>query len=229
MLKESLPITFAKCSEHRCKVCKVRYKKNGIGLCDYCYTRAERKSRMTPAIVEKIVLGLVEPRYADAVITKVDTKVRDELRKRETEQDVFIWGKPGRGKTYIFAALIRAYTEVGYECARISFDEFCCQVRSTMQPAAKQTEWELTGKLKSVDLLFIDDMGISTKRASDFTYNTLFLILNKRQERLLPTFISSNKNPETLSKTLFDVRILSRLSAALTIEITGKDRRELVP
>jgi DNA replication protein DnaC len=181
---------------------------------------------MTPARIEKIVIDLVEPKYADATMDDIDEEIKERLRERETYQDVFLWGPAGRGKTHLMAALIRSYASAGYDCMRISFEEFCCKLRSTMTPAATTTEWDLTEELKSVDILFIDDLGIGSKEASDYTYQTFFFMLNKRQERLLPTFISSNKNLDQLQQTLFDERIKSRLSEALIIEMKGEDRRQ---
>jgi DNA replication protein DnaC len=93
-----------------------------------------------------------------------------------------------------------------------------------MSPASTKTEWDLIDPLKDVDKLFIDDLGLRVKQETDFSYVTLYSILNKRQERRLPTFISSNKSIEKLGQS-FDARIASRLSAAVSIEITGCDRR----
>lgn len=180
---------------------------------------------MTPELIDKAVIDLVEPRYANATMDDIEPEIRNQLRERLPHQDVFLYGPPGVGKTYTMAALIRAYVGAGYECMRSSFDEFCCRIRSTMSPASKTTEWSMTGELKSVDMLFIDDLGLRSEPESSFVYQTFFLILNKRQERLLPTFISSNKDLDRLKQTLFDVRIISRLKEALIIEMTGEDKR----
>ena len=94
-----------------------------------------------------------------------------------------------------------------------------------MSPASKQTEWEMVQPMKDVDILFIDDLGLKSKQESDFAYQILYTILNKRQERLLPTFISTNKNLDKLRDS-FDERIVSRLHTALKFKVVGKDRRK---
>ena len=94
-----------------------------------------------------------------------------------------------------------------------------------MSPASDQTEWQLIEHLKNKDLLVIDDLGLRSRQETDFAYVTLYSILNKRQERLLPTFISSNKDLKRLRES-FDQRIVSRLEPALQIDMTGKDRRK---
>jgi DNA replication protein DnaC len=151
--------------------------------------------------------------------------LQKKLNKLETGRDVFIHGAIGTGKTYTMAALVRKYVYEGYECARINFDDFCVKVRSAMSPASKLTEWDMIEPMKNIDKLFIDDLGLRSKQETDFAYVTFYSLINKRQERILPTYISSNKGIDRLTEA-FDSRIASRLSMALIIEMTGKDRRK---
>lgn len=215
----------------RCEECKVRPKhcdkqQGERKWCKVCIDRYYRKEKMTPEKADILTLNLVEPLYANATLEDLEPGICEKLLKRESDQDLYLFGLPGRGKTYAMAALIRHYTAEGFKCLRICFDEFLCQVRSTMSPGSKITEWEMTKPLKEIDLLVIDDLGLRSEAETNFAYGTLHQILNKRQERLLPTFILSNKNLTTLRQS-FDERIISRLSTALVIEITGDDRRKI--
>ena len=94
-----------------------------------------------------------------------------------------------------------------------------------MSPATKKTEWDLIEPLKKVDMLFVDDLGLRSKRETEYAYITLYSILNKRQERLLPTFICSNKDLDRLRES-FDDRIVSRLQTAVIIRMDGQDKRK---
>lgn len=217
----------------RCEQCGYGLRaRDQTGLrkwCRRCIDVYERKESLTVERAEKTILRLVEQLYFDAKIEDLDKTVRDKLLGLKYGQDVFMFGNVGTGKTYAMAALIRRYVNEGHICERINFDDFCVQVRSTMSPAAKKTEWDMIKPLKEVDKLFIDDLGIRGKRETDFAYVTLYSLLNKRQERMLPTFISSNKNIQQLGQS-FDARIASRLqkkseNPVLIIEIKGKDRR----
>ena len=192
--------------------------------CKRCIKVYERKHSLTTESAEKIIIGLVEPLYIDANLSDLDKGIAEQLLNVGYGRDVFVYGPVGTGKTHAMAALIRHYVYEGYECERINFDDFCVEVRSTMSPAATQTEWDMIEPLKQVDKLFIDDLGLRSKLETDFAYVTLYSILNKRQERMLPTFISSNKSIEQLGRT-FDARIASRLRTALIIELTGEDKR----
>lgn len=179
---------------------------------------------MKPERAEKIITEAVGARYVDATLENLDSGITDKLLGLESGQDVFLYGPVGVGKTYAMAALLRHYVCQGFECKRINFDDFCVQVRSTMGPASKQTEYELIEPLKQADKVFIDDLGLRSGQETNFVYVTLFSILNKRQERMLPTFITTNKSIEQLGQS-FDARIASRLRTALVIEMTGQDRR----
>ena len=209
----------------RCENCGRRYRYKGKKWCKRCIDVYYRKEHITPESVDRAAVGLVEALYANATLDDIDLQIRSKLlNKREPEQDLFLYGLVGRGKTHIMAALIRHYLGEGFEIARICFDDFCVNVRSAMSFASKVTEREMVEPLKQVDMLFIDDLGLRSKQETDFAYVTFFSILDKRQERMLPTFISSNKDLDRLRES-FDERIVSRLQTALIIEIKGKDRR----
>ena len=213
----------------RCQQCghglKHRDSRGTLTWCKRCIDVAKRKADMTDEKAERRIFRLVGLLYANAKLDDLDEQVRDKLLNLEYGQDLFLYGPVGTGKTHAMAALMRHYVYEGYDCQRLNFDDFCVEIRSTMSPAAKKTEWELIEPLKGIDKLFIDDLGLRSKQESDFAYVTLYSILNKRQERRLPTFISTNKSVERLGQS-FDARIASRLQTALIIEMAGKDRRK---
>jgi len=215
-------------SSVRCEKCGYGFRwcdgKELRKWCKRCVDVWQRERLLKPEQAEAIIFKLVEPLYADANLDDLSREIREKLLGLEYGQDVFVYGPVGTGKTHAMAALIRHYVYGGYECERINFDDFCVEVRSTMSPAATKTEWQMIEPLKDVDKLFIDDLGLRSKQETDFAYVTLYSILNKRQERRLPTFISSNKSIERLGQS-FDARVASRLRTALIIELTGVDRR----
>jgi DNA replication protein DnaC len=218
--------------DSRCENCGFGYRhKDQTGLrkwCKRCIDVYNRKQELSEYKIGKKIMELVEPLYYEATIETLDQDIQGKLSELMPGQDLFLFGAVGTGKTYTMAALIREYIYEGYQCERINFDSFCVKVRSTFAPAAKETAWDLTEELKNVDKLFIDDLGLRSTPESQFAYDTFYDILNKRQERVLPTFISSNKSIEQLGQT-FDARIASRLNTSLIIEMKGKDRRSLKP
>jgi DNA replication protein DnaC len=184
--------------------------------------------RRTTDYAERRIQKLVGLKYAVADFnnfTGQGISLREKLLNLKHDQDVFIYGPVGTGKTYTMAALLRYYVYEGFDCERINFDDFCVQIRATMSPEAKKTELDMIKPLKEIDKLFIDDLGLRGKQESDFAYVKLYTLLNKRQENMLPTYICSNKSIDQLGQS-FDARIASRLSTALAIYLDGPDRRK---
>ena len=229
-------------SDNRCEKCGVRVKsyeiqtmfKDGLqagtrkkeaGWCDRCIDVYRRKRDMSVKKKETLICEQVGPLYINSKLEDLDKIRAKKLKALKFGQDVFIHGSVGTGKTYAMAALLRHYVYEGYACRRINFDDFCIELRSTMSPGATETEWSVIKPLKSADKLFIDDLGLRSKQESDFAYVTLYSILNKRQEFMLPTFLTSNKTIDQIGQQ-FDARIASRLRTAEIIEMNGKDRRK---
>lgn len=208
----------------KCENCGTRPKaaegKKVKKWCQVCIDRYRHKWELRPSKILYELTSNIGEAYLDAEIGGVD--IGDQLLA--AEGDIFLHGDIGVGKTWAMAALLKHYLCEGYSCKRINFDEFCCQVRATMNNNSTVTEYDLITKLVKVDKLFIDDIGLRSKRETDFAYITFYSILNKRQERRLPTYISTNKTIDQLSRS-FDSRIASRLSFATIIEMIGKDRR----
>jgi DNA replication protein DnaC len=210
----------------KCENCGYRPKYRNRKWCERCIMTWQRKQELNELKAERIIYEIVEPLYYAATMDDLPEDLQDKLNSLETGQDVFFYGPIGTGKTHAMAALIRKYVYEGYECARINFDDFCVKVRSAMSPASKLTEWDMVEPMKNIDKLFIDDLGLRSKQETDFAYVTFYSLINKRQERMLPTFVSSNKGIDRLTES-FDSRIASRLSTALIIEMIGDDRRKV--
>ncbi|MBN2312344.1 MAG: ATP-binding protein [Sedimentisphaerales bacterium] len=208
----------------KCENCHLRPKHRDRAWCERCIMVWKRKQKITERRAEREICRLVEPLYWKARIDELPEKAQRIIEELKSFQDVLFIDPIGTGKTYAMAAMIRKYIYEGYECERINFDDFCVQVRSAMSPASKKTEWEMIEPLKHVDKLFIDDLGLRSKQETDFAYVTFYSLLNKRQERMLPTFISTNKSIDRLAQA-FDARIASRLQTAVLIEMGGPDRR----
>lgn len=228
MMEETLKEITKSLLSDRCENCKYGLKHIQRGelrkWCAECICVWNRREHLTEAKAERQILDIVGLKYLEATIEKLNKHLIRKLNNLEMRQDLYIHGDVGVGKTYTTAALIRKYIYEGYLCKRINFDGFCVKIRSTFAPAAKATAYDLIKELKKCDKLFIDDLGLKSEPESQFAYDTLYDLINKRQENMRPTYISSNKTIEQLSET-FDLRIASRLSTALIIEIKGKDRR----
>jgi len=178
---------------------------------------------LNPSRICKEFLENVGEAYIDADSESISDLVFGSMLA--ASGDVFLHGAVGVGKTWAMAALLKHFLCEGYSCKRVNFDDFCCRVRATMNNSSQTTEYDLVKSLIEYDKLFIDDIGLRSKTETDFAYVTFYSIIDKRQERRLPTYISTNKTIEQLKQS-FDSRIASRLGMGTVIEMTGKDRRK---
>jgi len=207
----------------KCERCGLRPKKYEKKWCPRCIAVYERKNKLNPSRICKEFLENVGEAYIDADSESISDLVFGSMLA--ASGDVFLHGAVGVGKTWAMAALLKHFLCEGYSCKRVNFDDFCCRVRATMNNSSQTTEYDLVKSLIEYDKLFIDDIGLRSKTETDFAYVTFYSIIDKRQERRLPTYISTNKTIEQLKQS-FDSRIASRLGMGTVIEMTGKDRRK---
>jgi len=211
------------------KICEVCNKRLADGLldrsCMVCF-RKEQFSQMPPVVQKKTLLEVVPERYIEAKMDDVSGKLRADLEK-DVDTGVLMWGSPGVGKTYTMAALAKKYLSEGYLVKRVHYETLCLQLRDTYNPKATQTEWQIIEPLLNCDKLFIEDVGTTKSigvQESDFSLRTFLVLLDMRLERCRPTFITSNKTVENLTKS-FDERIGDRLRTFLVCDLGTKSKR----
>jgi len=70
-------------------------------------------------------------------------------------------------------------------------------------------------------VLVIDDLG--AEKTSDWTFTTIYSVISKRVNYILPTIVTSNMSIEQIRQ--WEPRIASRLSGLKVIIMHGKDKR----
>lgn len=82
--------------------------------------------------------------------------------------------------------------------------------------------------LADTDLLVMDDLG--SERATDWTAERMYALINRRWLEVRPTICTSNLDPEQLQAAVGD-RVFSRLvgNGAVVLRLTGRDRRRRQP
>ena len=86
-----------------------------------------------------------------------------------------------------------------------------------------ETESDVLDKYSSCELLILDDLG--SEKTSDFTIQSLYLIIDRRYRNLKPTIITTNLTLPEIGEKI-DARIASRLSEMKVIEINMPDYRK---
>lgn len=122
---------------------------------------------------------------------------------------LMLLGKVGTGKTHLASAIANyIVSELGYTALYITVSALIRHIRATFGNDAEYSEKDAYELFSEPDLLVIDEIGV--QKGSDFELSTLFEVINSRYEKMLPTLIISNGDPEDL-KTYLGDRVVDRL------------------
>ncbi|MFI5803499.1 ATP-binding protein [Streptomyces sp. NPDC051561] len=134
---------------------------------------------------------------------------------------LLIAGPTGTGKTYQAYGAVRALLAAG---VRLRWQAVtAADLYANLRPrAGHDPERELHGLMRC-PLLLIDDLGAA--KASEWTEELTYRLINYRYEHLRPTLITTNLPIRDLRTTLGD-RVASRLAEMTDrVTLTGEDRR----
>jgi len=198
-----------------CDNCGKRPKaktKNWCGRCIGIY----RRKQANKVSFDDIPADYLAASFGDFDLPEIITDLNN-------DKNLYFYGNVGTGKTrMIYACLKYARSVLFYNAEVVEFTRLCSLIRKGFNSEG-QTEWDIIQRYSKLDLLFLDDLGLSSN-ISDFAYLTLYQIIDRRISNLLPTIISSNKTIEQIGLD-FDMRIASRLQIFKTIEFKGEDKR----
>ena len=134
-------------------------------------------------------------------------------------------GDSGLGKTFLIKCMAKTLLERNFSVCFVSAFEMNSMMLKYHTAFNAEKESHLIPLLES-EILFIDDLG-TEPIINNVTINYLYNVLSEREERHLPTIITTNLNDELLSQRYGD-RIFSRLHNKLIgnfILVEGKDLR----
>lgn len=144
---------------------------------------------------------------------------------------LYITGAAGVGKTHLATAwlaemaprLVRlgeGYEDLAYdEAFWTSVPELLCELRATFN--GEGSEAEVLRKYSGAALLVLDDLG--AQKVSDWTVESLYLLVSRRVNNCLPTIVTSNLKLKELDQ--IDSRLASRLGGMAYQDMPGGDRR----
>jgi DNA replication protein DnaC len=146
----------------------------------------------------------------------------------ENRESVFITGICGTGKTHLAVALGKMAMENKKEELRVSeskfinYLDFIIDVKCSFGDSAYKSMRKLIAEL-SGGFVILDDICMS-KNPTPIDIDTLYLIVNNRYQRQIPTIYTSNLSLDEIGN-IYNDRIASRLSSCKIIKLTGNDRR----
>ena len=140
------------------------------------------------------------------------------------QDNLLLIGSTGTGKTHISTAIAQKVIAQGFDVLYDSTQNIISDYETDRFRSGYGSYEPKGEKYLDCRLLIIDDLG--TEFTNQFTVSTLYNLLNTRQNKGLPTVISTNLSPEELAKKYED-RIYSRIigSGCRVLAFYGKDRR----
>jgi DNA replication protein DnaC len=119
-------------------------------------------------------------------------------------------GRAGAGKSVTAAHVARqAAKSKTLKVEWINCAELMLRIRASFRDGARETEEEVIKSVARAQVLVVDDLA--SEKVSDYSTSTLYLILNRRGERMKPTIVTSNLTLKEIADTLGD-RIANRLT-----------------
>lgn len=151
---------------------------------------------------------------------------------------ILFTGKTGCGKTHLAVSVVRELVKrgAGVNYYFTTAPELLLEIRDTFNKNSKakaasddgwnytiQTESDVIDKYSTCELLILDDLG--AEKISDFTIQSLYLVIDRRNKNLKPTIVTTNLSLEEI-ETLIDARMASRLSDMKIIKLNMPDYRK---
>ncbi len=171
--------------------------------------------------------GIIPERFGAADMADLPEGLSKRIEALPDDRGLFLWGPQGAGKTWTTAAAVKHLWSGGYDVAWQPFEELLLRLRDTYRSDAG-SEWGIIEPLCKVDVLALDDVGVTVsadRQESDFSLRTFLVLLDHRLAHCRRTIITSNKTIEDIGRS-FDARIASRLCEACeVVKINGPDRR----
>lgn len=139
----------------------------------------------------------------------------------DSEENLFISGDTGTGKTFLSNCIAKEILDRGYSVIYLSAARFFRLLAD--DTFGRGEEPGLTTDLYSCDLLIIDDLG--TEFTNNFVQSAFFDCINERLIRRKHTIISTNLSMAQIRDN-YSERVFSRLAEKYTlIRLLGRDIR----
>lgn len=160
-------------------------------------------------------------RFEDSDFSKLPAEIREGIESiRETRKGMYLWGPIGVGKTYTIYAIRKRLEEMGITVMLRTAPELFDEIKDDFN---HKDSYNMDRVLSNRGVVIIDDLG--AEKPSEWVQETLYRIVNKRYEQVLPTFFTSNLELGELSERLGD-RVASRIAEMCdVIKLEGEDRR----
>lgn len=142
---------------------------------------------------------------------------------KDTRAFLFLTGSPGVGKTHLAVATLKVWQGAHRASLPGQFVS-AIELLLTIQQCFSQDGSQLKTVQQYIapPLLVIDDLG--AEKATDWTRQIIYYILDKRDNMLRPTILTSNHGLADVAVAYGD-KVASRIGSGAVIPLTGEDWR----
>lgn len=150
--------------------------------------------------------------------------VTTQSSSQNTSHGIFLRGTNGTGKTHLAISILRATLLRGIvNCHFIKIPHLLFQVKKAFKSTSFDTEDLLIQRFLKYDLLVLDELGV--EKATPWTLQTLYLIIDGRSSHLKKTVFTSNLTLQDIEDNI-DARFASRIVEMCTLlDVAGGDYR----
>lgn len=142
----------------------------------------------------------------------------------DTAPGLMIVGPTGTGKTHLAWATLAAITQTGAPISNRWRALTAVDMYATLRPGGSKDPDATLRSYSGAHLLFIDDLAAA--KATEWTEEITYRIINHRYEQCLPTMITSNVPPANM-RDLLGERVASRLTEMCErVILRGDDLRK---
>lgn len=148
---------------------------------------------------------------------------------------LYLYGGSGTGKSVAAALVIRAWLKEWAEQPLVEVDQverewrfigcaaFVMQLQEAWRDGSEESAFKILKRYAEVPHLVIDDLG--TEKATDFVKQSIYFLINEREQWGRQTIITSNFPLEAIDEQ-YDQRISSRIVGMCDVRsVKGKDHR----
>jgi DNA replication protein DnaC len=162
-------------------------------------------------------------------LQKLPPRIQREIKTIESPtikevKSTYLFGKVGTGKTIYAVFMMLHYLKQSYlerktsSAIFITTPELLFEIKRSYSQNSI-TEEEIVDKYSKIPLLVLDDFGV--ERTTDWSFQLLYIIINRRYENDKLTIFTSNLSLDQLSEKLQDDRIPSRIQQMCEVVSSG--------